>query len=79
MAIAQIRNRATARLADDIIGAAQALEAEAQRLKARARIIRVHGLLALEAVNPIVNQREHKAADIRRAAEAAILALSGPT
>lgn len=65
-------SRETAQSADTLIGAAQKLEAAAKRLKADARSIRAGNLHP--SIDPI-QWRDHKVADVKRAAEAALLEL----
>lgn len=61
--------RETANTADTMIGAAQVLERAAKRLKEDARSVRAGNLH--ESVKPN-DWRDHKVADVKRAAEAAL-------
>jgi hypothetical protein len=62
----------TAAAADRMIGAAQALDAAARRLKLEARHLRVDGLHETMTTDLWMM---HKESDIKRAAEAALVAL----
>lgn len=70
------KNRKTSALADQMIGAAQILERQARDLKLAARIIRESGLMTWD-YDPIVNQIQHKTANIKTSATAALHALGG--
>ena len=62
----QIKNARTAKLADDLIGAAQALEREARRLKDKANMIRQYGLTKWSDTDDVVQHMAlHAAADIK--------------
>ena len=75
--MAQVINDATKQLADDFIGAAQILEQLLRRLKADAKAIRQNGLLQLQEIDAIQNQRMHKVNDIQSAAAHAAAQLAG--
>lgn len=62
----------TAQMADSMIGAAQKLEAAARRLKDEARAIRAGNLHETMTADL---WRMHKVADVKRAAESALLEL----
>jgi hypothetical protein len=70
----RIRNEATARLADDLIGAAQQLERLARSLKQQATVIRQHGVINdtyQSWAGPIdgpAHIRSHKISDIQNTA-----------
>lgn len=75
-----LKNKKTAEVAEAFIGAAQALEAEAKRLREQARTIRRDGLWQYDtAIDPLTHQREHKACSVKAAALKALVELGYAT
>ncbi len=70
----QIKNKRTAKLADDMIGAAQALEQAARRLKDTAKGIRQTGLTMWD-FDPVQNITDWAGHDIKRGAMHALRAM----
>jgi hypothetical protein len=68
----RIKNEATAKLADQVIGAAQALERAALDLRRAAKALRAEGVFASEPGDPVDLQRMHRRYDAKRAAEQAL-------
>lgn len=67
------KDKTTAQLADNIIGAAQALEKAAKGLREQAKAIRAHGVFPLDAPHDTIEHyRSFKAMDVRQGAEAAL-------
>lgn len=69
-----IKNEETARLADDLLGAALVLELAAQHLKQNAKHLRTTGLV--ENPDAVAVHRMHKRHDVQMAAEKALKELA---
>ncbi len=67
-----LKNSHTADLADQIIGAAQALDKLARNLRQDAKNIRAHGIYSSADFDAVANMRFHKSHDVKSGASLAL-------